>query len=1742
MENQEEPNQMNNFIPFNLLEQILFQRILNMGSESESFSIMKIFKKIDAKELLTQENTFYNKIYKETKEISLYLDESINNFHLLFDKNLKDFEDCLKYIESISIPNKCVCAGVIETIPGWRCSDCSKYGNSIYCNDCYLKSKHLHKNHKVYFLYSSSGMCDCGDPNSLYTYCPEHSGPFKDQEQINDYISKVFPSEILQKLNEFFEIFFIRFSKYLVLTEKCELFCKDFFIEKFENNNINDKKLLENEKEDVLLLKKNFCIVYQNLLHFLRLISQKNLGMLHLIANYFLKNYLEKQKLDDEYLATHRCINISEDSIKLLYSDKEKHICLCPFLRLFMTNYRDDIKCKKENEEFILSFPHNLLLKKNFCIIYFATFKQMILNNNKEIINNKNQFYSEDFTSFIAKKSSLIEENYEIFYDYILKNFRSDKIKNSSGSINEDFIENLKYPVTYINVDTKYFSKPKIQKLMTEKTSIIKRIIDTVCLIHNQNEFKSIFPHPEFQEKRFSLKFFEFELQILGIVDGMTMYIEWDKIDILKTIFLYLIDIILNQEKKGIKVLGKDEYTYHLGLYRCFGTFLNSFCFNYAFNKKCSLFKAIKDFKEMMFESQNDVETLVDIILKDYFKLFGFIAGSANNYFNYYDSVVNYSKLYFLIPEAYLRDFSLIKYLFIMTENNIDIISFLKESNIENVFDSFEKAFILKTEIIRENIENPKENKTKCNNIDNNEEQPTELNLNLLEMIRNQNQGNLNSRAIQQFIYNNIERNKEKKSDEYNCLMQWILLLDIIISFIKDDSCLFWNLMNNYKEALSSETQRNLFNGVKKNNFAMQDLKNILKEKLIHEIIAQGNLTNFQNITKNIDKYLQILFEENNEFNKILDELTYNKMNGDIKMFYLKDTYFKYMDLNYYFSNKEKSNAQKYILDFKKDVVKSYNYYYYNPSELTFDFFETVFSRILLNKNNLDLMVKIIEKLFDNQNIIGALDIKSVRNSFLPIILNYLTMFSVINSKSFIEFKIKNKDLINKLYELLSHIIKSNSNNNLLEKDLEENVTAIINRLNWFEIIYENINEDLSKLKAYDYNTEYLEKIKDNQKIIDNNSNKIKIIMENVNKNDDNKQKNKNLKDKFKNLMKKKANKFMNQVNSNQEMLKTINEQNKMIEKDDINNEIMCFFCRNPIKLDSLKESYGKIGLLINDFFYINSVKATIKSEFSKLTNKKMNNKEILTKVIDDIDNEPYNRIISCGHYFHTSCFKEGCDKNEIEGEFTCPLCLKNQNILIPPLKSFKDNNIFLKSENMKELFEGKIDNNKYILDNNSSLFTEDIQVFLENINLNILKAKDYISFIKNNNDILKGFFNYFENIFYINGTTFHKQQQIDTIQNIILSLRYITKANSFYITQIIKYIKDELEKLSKGPNNENLYKNSNYMCYANSFETILLSLSILFNYDQMHETFKYIIYIYLPYFVFGFYYRDLIFKTKLKILDKSIINEKMNMNDFEKYLKDNNNLIINYFNNFLKKFCLIKVITDFSNKNQEIINSFNELTLDNLFSLLDMEDFYNILSEINNNEINFIDIWQNLPKIFNENDLFFKLFGSNFDNNKILNSIFTNIKLNDKEEDINESELFIQFAPIKFELTYLDKNIFDWIERNIGKKCDICKQVTKFSFICLICGKKVCHARTNPIQVGNHARNCGGNYCLFVDMDNMNLIFWENDYLKSLFPLYVNEEGTGPKGYEIGSEYNLSREKLNLTLKNFVCNDFQIN
>ena len=156
-------------------------------------------KKVDDFRRITNKNLYLkNSLLKEidiqTKKLDEYFFNKLSGFPKIFTgKNFTSLPEVFNYLESISIPTKCVCAGIIDNIPGWKCEDCSIYENSIYCSKCYFNSKEFHKNHKVEFSSSSSGMCDCGDPDALYSYCPEHCGPYTEQKQYDEYINKVFP-------------------------------------------------------------------------------------------------------------------------------------------------------------------------------------------------------------------------------------------------------------------------------------------------------------------------------------------------------------------------------------------------------------------------------------------------------------------------------------------------------------------------------------------------------------------------------------------------------------------------------------------------------------------------------------------------------------------------------------------------------------------------------------------------------------------------------------------------------------------------------------------------------------------------------------------------------------------------------------------------------------------------------------------------------------------------------------------------------------------------------------------------------------------------------------------------------------------------------------------------------------------------------------------------------------------------------------------------------------------------------------------------------------------------------------------------------------------------------------------------------------------------------------------------------------------------------------------------------------
>ena len=1629
------------------------------------------FEKISNNKLKTQSNPLFKNIYEETSKFFSYFEDKKNKFQGLFDKDLANLEDTMNYLESIALPHNCKCSEIIDTLPGWKCLDCSEFG-SIYCSNCYLKSKNLHKGHKIYYLPKSektTGRCDCGDGNYLKVFCPEHKGSFKDMKEIDEFIEKSFPADILIKLNSFLDDLFLRFSQYLSFGEQCNFFRWDIL--QFET-------FSEDVKNDIFLLKDNFCVVFQNFLTFLYIITNKNMGMLYLVSKYFLNNYLSKNA-GEKFKVCHTCAKLENKKIEIIKEQESdnKHDCKCPFLRLILSNWRNEVIPEKDNQnrKLLLLFTHNIFFREYFSLFYFFIFKEILLNNNEDIMHERSSFLSEDNIYLIGTQTDMIENAYTNFYEYLKEILNGPNIKDSNGGFNSDITKKIMEYFKIINDDLNYFLGPKMKELIKTKIKLINTFLNIVCLIHNQCEYKSIYPHPQFQEKPFPSYFLNVEIILQKILNKIFLCYNWENTDSIKIIFNCIIKKIINQKEEQKKQLNENEYSIHLSLYRFLGIFLNYFSFNYAIKNNKSLFDGIEYIKTKLFNSKEEMEKCIDIIINDYFKMFGFITGIRNGFFNYYEDLDNYYEFYFNELIFIKTDLTLLKYLIAMSEKKFSLDKMLKSSNIENIYSNFTKIFIGKSE----------------------------------------------------------DKNSELEEEYKNQILHWVRFFEIIICIMKNDSTHFCTILSSYNDVISSKTKLELFDTISNNKYLMDDLKNNLKEKLVMTFISNGNSLDFPEIKNLIDDYYFKLFSKK-QFDEILNDLTENKIDNKKKKIYsLKDSSLKYLDMNFYFSPTVKSKAELYINDFKKDIFKLFNSYYFKPSILTCNLDNKVFENILLNKENLEFLLKIVKTILfpklDKDSEFNNTFIKSIKEGFLPIILNYITILGTINSKNFIQFKLDNKNTFKEIYDLLSTALKNNKNNEIFDNDLSENVLNTINQLNKYEIIYTDIKGDLNKLNDFDYNIDYYVGDKN---IIENNNDKIKGEENNLTKKKSNK-----LKEKYKNLIKQKRNNFMENNKDNKgitEIIESNNNNNINEEKDE--NKIICLFCRNLIHLDSFEEPYGKMGYIYRDYFYKNSFKSSIRNEFNKLVSKDNEEKNKVYSEIKIIKEKDISiRILSCGHYFHFKCFEES-----ESGYIRCPICEKIGNILIPPLTNFYSKEQFLKPFKLESILNKKEE--VEILDTNEDdhLFKEENITFLSStIDKNILDECDLLDFCEYQKELSANFeyyLNYLGNIFYSESTIFVKREQVDNIQNVVLIMRYLINTkyiDIFLLTNNIKYIIMSLiECIIEEDNIIEKYKK---MEHSKIIDELIFQLLVLIDYDEFKNLFVYILNWVLPYFIFWIYLRDLIIKNNFYSLYDEQIKEKIDLNNLLLYLKENNKMINNYLMIFLQKLMMIKIISKFNTNKENLLININNLSMENLFDELNMQNLYKVLPKDKNNEINIIDIFEKLPNfIMTENSFIDKEYII-FDTNKIFDKLINNFKKEKEEKYLLNPEFFYQFILYKFDFIELEGNLFEFIERSLFEKCDVCKQMKKKTCLCLICGKKVCTE-----EIMHHTISCTLSDNIYFDLQSMVLFAHYNfRFFKVFDSIYTKDFNEAPNSNYITNEYNLNEEKVQLALKNYISRNF---
>ena len=563
---------------------------------------------------------------------------------------------------------------------------------------------------------------------------------------------------------------------------------------------------------------------------------------------------------------------------------------------------------------------------------------------------------------------------------------------------------------------------------------------------------------------------------------------------------------------------------------------------------------------------------------------------------------------------------------------------------------------------------------------------------------------------------------------------------------------------------------------------------------------------------------------------------------------------------------------------------------------------------------------------------------------------------------------------------------------------------------------------------------------------------------------------------------------------------------------------------------------YGKLGLTVEDYFYDNSKVSSLDSELNQILEKNSSIKENSSIIINKAKRMKFtaSRISSCGHYFHESCFKKG---KKSQG-FKCTLCDKNQNILIPPLNNFYNKENFLKPVlNIKDIFnkENNIKIQNAIIKQNN---LKDIVLnFLTDIKLDINTL--YIDkIIKSLLPKYQSYINFLTNLIYSNAITFHKHQQIVIIKNLILSIRYFINIKQINQEQIIEHIYQLINEFDI--NTHSKFKPYDINYYKNLFDELLLCFCILFDYDELKKCFIFLINLILPFISISIYLRNLVINNNLMSLSHKDLKEKISFENFQKYLSENNTEFINNFVKFLHKFYIIKLTSTFDSNDDKIIEDLKNVSIEQLFSLLNMENIFQSLTKNDNNEIIFSELLKKIPELLSKCD-YYNNIDIFIDHDKIFNSMINQIKENKNESQLVTPDFIIQFIPYKFKLISLNNEIFDFFEKYIFEKCAMCNKEAKFYFICLTCGKKVCTYNYCDKSF-LHVKKCSGDLGIFIYINDMKLyLINSNNLKKRLFPIYVNESGVGPDDTSKGRNYKLSKEKYDTALKEYISLDSKI-
>ena len=1628
----------------------------------------------------------------------------------------ESIEQLMKYLKLTETNDENpICLKLINNQGIWKCKDCQKNKESIYCNECWgrVKDEHIKHDHNYEYIPDYIyGTCDCGNTNNLGDdyICPKHKKNSEENRKENSSEKKTFIS--IHK-----DLFFLM-SNYI--------------------SDIIDK----NETNNELFIKNiNTFIDYIIQLCF------NNKIVLNWIAELLLKNYNINNKN-----VKHKCIDISiytssrsdlltsldyprRKSLKVTYNNTIN--CTCPFLRYLMLVW------KPGKEKCLLRFAQNYDLKKNIGILYLFLYDDMILKEKNDFCYLNREFLFSEIRIMIRKYNHLLDNllnSPKLIIKYFISpifDFKNKKDGSNNNSINNYYFS-LKKAVNILKFDIlKLLSEETKTFFISDDAHFYLSLIDVLAHFHNINSIKRNFSNkPEKTEELYNENLLQTELSLLDIFTIMTTIIDFENDNLIKKIFLYFNEKI---SKKLYKNIEHDEYSYHISLFRGFSIFLNRYCFFYVNRvNRCDFditeaYESVKNLNLMP-----DFDECINVLFMEVSKFLRFFAACGENVFvPYGQSMKYYEKTYYYTYKFVNRDFSLMKYLIptgsikqFFSNNASKNQSEIKngtDSNTQNNSSLIETVSLLKDRKGK-SIKTILEEGDNFNNM----RIISRLLSIILHLIRNNGSliWNLGSsfKSLQNcqiddtLLLSMIEKNlKSMKELTKVLILSKAIVKQNSVSFSELLEGIYYILRVAIGQKTLEEMVQDMFYSTKstdqKVNYSIKDdyLSNIDTNYILSPVSkakAEKYLCDFK---KNKISIFNRFFYTMSPYEAKLSENIYKKIFSEENIQYIMDCIIKLVNDNEYIV------LRPYFLN---TLLNYFDIFYC----LDFDHFKNI-------RNNLS------EKINTFIDSIAINNLEEPYKAYCDLIVNKVKGNIIeIEEEKEKELKMKKEreKSLKERYMLKNKKFMNNMNINIINEDKKTDENEIQKMV--IEPEFDSTKDICIFCKG-----------NVNEMDLGNCFGKIGYF----------------LLDKFNyNANLKIVNNLYNKYIKNDKPILAINNILDP-KKEKAKKNLRIITCGHTIHFSCFYINYMKSEkVAINNF--VCPVCKTFANTFFPKINHILQEKIIDKNIYNIFKGYSLDFVLDYRNKYLKNIKKFFEQKNKGMNENTkFEIYLLSEDIYkkqseknnIHNIKMFEEQKCFLKKNynyiymSCRHLIEGFFGIKENIYTNFQ----------LESEGFNKIQKDSLLYCILQFRDFTEYFI-----------TSDHKKEQLFLWKNLLLSFRLMLKLNilrdNFYVNfSLLLY---RMCNLNQNKNISTMINNDQFNILLSG---ILFLTCVFFEYQEIEGYEKYIIYMFLPIYSFSYYFRKLYLDNSLSFIkefkfkkNNNGMNDKTfmsNMNEikFFEFLSTDKAMDPLIF--ILKKIVivnyLLKNIEDIDEGMFELNNMYQNINLSqlkqkNVLQILDELDI--LINKEKNEKNNQIQTMEEEPQenIYNVFFNFFKSNNSNMNNYKnVFNFLikeFTNeIKKELCPKTINPN-LLAFCEEIKYKFIYFPENAVDFLFEKYNFSCEKCKSKGKIGLICLDCGRKVICKSEEKAQNNNnenqqsnfdtffkHVELCGGGTGAFINILDLNIIFvQQNKFSQNKIPLYLDIHGEPIKENSIHKDFSLNKIQLNKARKKFYNND----